>query len=283
VDQRVAELYGCDTRDLRAAWPRVIGNAICPFLQKRCVKSRKSSPDLTIGTCTVEYGSERRLVMICPFRMLEKRRVFTDALHLLAAHEPGNDLHVVPEFSVPGGSIDYMLVSVRRDKPVDFVGIELQTLDTTGSVWPARERFCSAVGVATDKRAAVSKTTYGVNWKMSAKTILVQMHHKLGTFEHVNRKLVLALQDDLLKYMRMAFRFDHLSSPPSAADAMHFHAYGLQDGGATLELVLAERISTDDEGMARALGLQAESNVDLEDILAGLGAKISDASRFTPA
>jgi len=270
VDQRVAELYGCDTRDLSAEWPRVIGDAVCPFLLRRCIKSRKSSPGLTIGTCTVEHGSQGRPLMICPFRLLEKRRVFSDALHLRTAHEPGNDLHVVPELSVPGGSIDYMLVSARRDKPVDFVGIELQTLDTTGSVWPARERFCSAVGMATDDEAAVSRTRFGVNWKMSAKTILMQMHHKLSTFEHVNRKLVLALQDDLLDYMRREFRFDHLSSPASAADAMHFHAYRLDDSGAALELVLAGRMSTDDNGMARALGLQAESNVDLDEILAGL-------------
>jgi Restriction endonuclease NotI len=281
VGQQVAELYGFDTRDVDGPWPDRIAAAACCFLGRRCIKSRKSSPDLTIGTCTVEYGPDGRPLMICPFRMLERRRVFADALHLLTAHEPGNDLHVVPEFSVPGGSIDYMLVSVRRDKPVDFVGIELQTLDTTGSVWPARERFCSSVGVATDKMAELSKTTFGVNWKMSAKTILVQMHHKLGTFEHVNRKLVLALQDDLLAYMRGAFRFDHLSSPPSAADAMHFHAYALQDDGASLELQLAERVSTDDDGMARALGLQAASNIDLDQIFAGLAAKLSQATRWT--
>lgn len=283
MGQRVAELYGFDTRDGGvAAWRARIGGAICPFLARRCIKSRKSAPDLTIGTCTVEYGAESRPLMICPFRMLEKRRVFMDALHLLTVHEPGNDLHVVPEFTVPGGSIDYMLVSVRAGKPVDFVGIELQTLDTTGSVWPARERFCSSVGVATDEMAAQSKTTYGVNWKMSAKTILIQMHHKVGTFEHVNRKLVLALQDHLLAYMRGAFRFDHLSSPPSAADAMHFHAYALRDGGSSLELQLAERVSTDIDGMARALGLQGESNIELEQILTGLALKLSETTRWAP-
>ena len=75
-------------------------------------------------------------VMICPFRLLERSQVFMDCVHLLTLHEPGNELRIVPEVAVPGGSIDYCLVSVRRGKPRDFVGIELQTMDSTGTVWP---------------------------------------------------------------------------------------------------------------------------------------------------
>ena len=79
--------------------------------------------------------------MICPFRLLERSQIFTDCVHLLRLHEPGNELRIVAELAVPGGSIDYCLVSVRDGKPRDFVGIELQTLDTTGTVWPERQRF----------------------------------------------------------------------------------------------------------------------------------------------
>ena len=75
-------------------------------------------------------------IVICPTRLIERGQVFSDCLHLLTTHEPGNELHVVSEVSVPGGSIDYFLVSVRNGKVKDFVGIELQTLDTTGTVWP---------------------------------------------------------------------------------------------------------------------------------------------------
>jgi hypothetical protein len=38
-----------------------------------------------------------------------------------------------------------------------------------------------------------------MNWKMTAKTILVQMHHKVETFEHINKKMVLVIQDVLLR------------------------------------------------------------------------------------
>jgi hypothetical protein len=35
--------------------------------------------------------------------------------------------------------------------------------------------------------------TFGMNWKMTAKTILVQLHHKLETFEHLGKHLVLVI------------------------------------------------------------------------------------------
>ena len=64
-------------------------------------------------------------------------------------HEPGNELHTVPEVSVPGGSVDYFLASVRDGKVKDFVGIELQTLDTTGTVLACTARDFSRRSVWT--------------------------------------------------------------------------------------------------------------------------------------
>jgi hypothetical protein len=67
------------------------------------------------------------------------------------------------------------------------VGIELQTLDTTGTVWPTRQRFLASKGFDDIPRAELENTkTYGMNWKMTAKTILVQLHHKIQTFDTVS-------------------------------------------------------------------------------------------------
>lgn len=128
-----------------------------------------------------------------------------------------------------------------------------------------------------------SDKKFSINWKMTAKTILVQMHHKVQTFEHVNKKLVLVVQDCLLSYMSKEFRFDHLKSPAVLGDSMHLHAYRMtcQDGG-DFRLSMASRLSTDAEGIAACLGLQAEARVELEQIIASLQAKISAATLFTP-
>jgi hypothetical protein len=271
---KIVELYGIST-EADANWPSVIAAQQCPFLERKCLKNRKSEPELTIGSCTLAAGKHRSKIMICPFRLLERRQIFTDCIHLLTLHEPGNELHIVPELNVPGGSIDYCLVSVRIGKPIDFVGIELQTLDTTGTVWPERQRFAHHYGVPVKKKDRASKKLFGLNWKMTAKTILVQLHHKIQTFEHVSKHLVLVAQDYLLAYMKKEFSFGHLEVA-RLGDPMHFHSYSLEakeDGG--LRLQLGGRLSTDGEGIAKCLGLQGEANVELEDILNQLEAKIS--------
>lgn len=129
--------------------------------------------------------------MICPHRLLERRKIFADCIHLLTLHEPGNELHIIPEVTLPGGNVDYFLASARSGRVRDFIGIELQTLDSTGTVWPERQRFLSSVGFAAEPSDLDSEKPFGMNWKMTAKTILVQLHHKIETFEHLNKHLVL--------------------------------------------------------------------------------------------
>ena len=216
-------------------------------------------------------------MMICPFRLLERNQIFVDCLHLLSAHEPGNELHIVPEVSVPGGSVDYFLTSVRNRRVVDFVGVELQTMDTTGTVWPARQRFLDRVGAGgvADERPPYRR--YGMNWKMTAKTILVQLHHKIQTFAAVNRHLVLVAQDDLLDYLRSNFEFNHVAGP-TLSDAMHFHAYSLLAEGSGYALNLKRRLSTDADGVAACLGLKAEPTLELGQIVAQIERKLSSAT-----
>ena len=134
INTRIAEFFNFSTRNELVNWKLIIADQYCGYLNKKCIKVRKSEPDLSIGTCTVQYGKENNEVIICPHRLIEKRKIFLDCMHLLTLHEPGNELHVVSEVNIPGGSVDYFLVSVRNKKVHDFVGIELQTLDTTGTV-----------------------------------------------------------------------------------------------------------------------------------------------------
>jgi len=280
---KVVELFG-KAGDARGVdWPTVITNQHCIFLNKKCYKIRKSDPGTAIGTCTVLYGQPPEPIIICPTRLIERGQIFVDCLHLLTSHEPGNELHLLSEVTVPGGSIDYVLVSAKDGKVRDFVGIELQTLDTTGTVWPERQRLLKELGVERRDDAETSTKPFGMNWKMTAKTILVQMHHKVQTFEHVNRKLVLVLQDKFLAYMTGEFRFDHVKNPAAVGDSLHLHSYRMsrQDTG-DFKLSMAARLSTDADGIAACLGLQAEARVELEQIIATLQAKISPATLFRP-
>ncbi|MCM2540468.1 hypothetical protein NDN94_22070, partial [Burkholderia glumae] len=121
---KVVELFGKAVDAPGIEWQKTIAEQGCPFLAKRCYKIRKSNPEISIGSCTVLYGRPLEPIIICPTRLIERGQIFVDCLHLLTCHEPGNELHLVSEVSVPGGSIDYVLVSTKDGKIRDFVGIE---------------------------------------------------------------------------------------------------------------------------------------------------------------
>ncbi len=279
---KVIELFGISTKsDEKPDWQPVVTQQLCPYLNRTCLKVRKSSPEISIGTCSVFYGQENNPIIICPHRLLERRQIFVDCLHLLSLHEPGNELHIISEITIPGGSVDYFLVSVRDEKVKDFVGIEIQTLDTTGTVWPERQRFLQEQGLSVDAADVDSTKKFGMNWKMTAKTILVQLHHKIQTFENINKHLVLVIQDGFLDYIRREFRFEHINNARTG-DSMHIHSYTLsQTHKAIFRLGLNFRFSTDTEGVAKLLGLQADANVELEEIIEQLAAKISINTLFT--
>lgn len=275
MSQRIPELFTWDTRHPDLNWASIVAAQNCTYLHKNCVKTRKSQPELAIGTCSVGYGTkERQTAIICPHRFLERRQIFLDCLHLLTFHEPGNELHVLPEIAVPGGSVDYVLASVRHQQVVDFVGIELQAVDTTGTVWPARQQFLAEQGLI---QTVVPLKPFGINWKMTAKTTLVQLHHKTETFELLHKRLVLVLQDCLFAYMQREFRFSHIKEA-RLGDALQFHIYNLDNN---LRLNLSTRKSTDATGVALSLGLQTNPHVSLEIILAHLQARISERTLLT--
>lgn len=279
MDETIVELFTHSTSAPDVSWSDVIAAQECRYLGRKCIKTRKSNPEISIGTCSVRYGVQQsRDIVICPQRLLERGQVFLDCLHLITLHEPGNELHIVPEVEIPGGSIDYFLVSVYQQKIVDFVGVELQALDTTGSVWGARQAFLASKGVSfEDSRSTDS--SFGMNWKMTAKTTLVQLHHKIETFEALGKHLVLVLQDHLLNYMQREFEFEQVQGA-KIGHAMHFHAYTLQARENHYMLTLSQRLSTDTNGVALALGLKASSHIELETLREILHRKISPQTRF---
>ncbi len=276
---KIVDFFGHDIlahKDKDINWKKIVEKQHCPYVDRRCYKVRKSQSEISIGTCTVNY---RGPVIICHQRLLERKKIFTDALHLLN-HEPGSEIHIIPEVGIPGGNIDYFLTSIRDGKVRDFVGIELQTLDTTGTVWPERQRLLKQFGldgISEDDTANVK--TFGMNWKMTAKTILVQLHHKIQTFESIGKHLVLATQDRLLAYMAREFTFQHLNEPRSS-DPMHFHAYGMENSDTGHSLKLVKRLSTDTDGIARCLGLKSEAKIEAAVIAASIEKKITDRTRF---
>ena len=275
---KVKELFGLYIKRNDINWDAALREQRCPYTNKKCFKVRKSNPSISIGVCTVDY-SKYNEVMICPHRLLERRQIFTDCVHLLSLHEPGNELHLIPEVTIPGGSVDYFLASVCKEKVVDFVGIELQTIDTTGSLWSERATFIRGKGLPV-KNEDLRTKTFGMNWKMSAKTILVQVHHKINTFEHLGKHMALVIQDCFHNYMTREFNFSHMHQARQG-DSLHIHSYSLSEvNGNSLRIQLRNRVSTDANGIALCLGLQAEAKIELEKLVTYLEGRVSANTIF---
>lgn len=274
---KISEIFGLYCRESSLDYETAVEKQMCPYTKKTCTKMRKSNPDIKIGTCSVIYQNNN--IIICPFRLLEHNQIFIDCLHLLTLHEPGNELFLIPEVRIPGGNVDYFLVSAKDKKIKDFIGIELQTMDTTGTVWPERQKFLYEQGFSVDQEDIDNKKTFGMNWKMTLKTILIQMHHKSETFEHLNKHLVLIIQEPLFEHMKKDFNFDSILGV-RLGDPVHIHSYNFIENGDKLNLSLATRVSTDSEGIAKCLGLNAESKIGMQDILDTLYPKLTDNNRL---
>jgi hypothetical protein len=270
---KIIELFGFNVNNINLDWQNIIKNQLCPYTGKRCFKVRKSQPEISIGTCSVKYGKNNRPIIICPNRLLQNRKVFIDCLHLLHLHQPGNDIHVVSELSIPGGNVDYIIASVKDKKVKDFLGIEFQTLDTTGTVWPERLKLLRELSLNNSEKE--DDRNFGMNWKMTAKTILVQLHHKISTFEYLQKHLVLIIQNYFFDYMKKEFNFNNINNPALFGDSLQFHSYSLNDNE-DYNLKLKERLSTNSIGIAECLGLNTEKSVDLEIMFEAIEKKISD-------
>lgn len=258
----------------RREWQRIISSAYCQYLEKECDKVRKSQPDVTLGTCTVGYMGLP--IVICPHRLLQQRQIFTDVLHLLEKHTPGNQLHVVPEIAIPGGNVDYFVCSVQRAEIKDYVAVEIQTLDTTGTVWLSRQELAQQL-LKTPATTGGNKG-YGMNWKMTAKTILMQLHHKAATLELMGKKLTLVVQDVFYEYLTRVFSTSALRDAETA-DSVHFHVYGLAQGPeGTFSLELRSRTSTTTVGLEQMLGLRQSAQIAEEELLTRIQAKIGPST-----
>ena len=265
---RPLEFYG-QSLGQTVHWQTILNKEYCPFLQKKCVKVRKSDPEQSIGACILGYGSGA--LIVCPHRLLQHDRVFLDMIPLIQRQQ---EYYIIPEVAMPGGTIDYFLVAMDGVTIADYIGLETQSLDTTasGAIWEARNDLL---------RGRYNQYyKYGINWKMSAKTILVQMHHKANVFEGLGRKLVLVIQREFFEYVTKVFRTRHLHEA-SENDSIHFHIYDCVVLNNQFNISLVQRRSTDVRGIEEMLNLREATTISESEVIEKIRAKLPMARRLS--
>jgi hypothetical protein len=229
---------------LTTTQPSVRDTDRCPFRGGTCIKQRKSDSQKTIGTCIV--GVEGKPQLICPVRMRETNQVFTDLAYLLDGDV--SQLMVIPEIKLGAlGNVDFLVAGLDdAGEVVDFIGLELQTNDTTGSgpLYDARNDFFAG--------QLKSSYKFGLNWKMTTKLVLKQTLDKSAVFAAWKKRYVWAMQDTLLERMRGYADMSGFAAADPSAHEVFVHAYEVLPGKPRYRLQLKERVGTDLEGVALA-------------------------------
>lgn len=114
---------------------------------------------------------------------------------------------------------------------------------------------------------------------MSAKTILLQMHHKAESFELLGKKLVLVLQEQFFAYIQREFNAIHLRTA-HIDDSVHFHLYNFVERNEGLHLTLSRRMSTDVAGIERLLKYGKGAQILEEEIVNKIKLKLPKAIKL---
>ncbi len=189
----VFEFFGFSPNDTSDQAKQYRRNGDCPFVACKCIKKFKSGT--VSGACSVKPITSGP-VICCPLRMYAgnyqvlldvARACFGPAARLcrndLDFEGDGNDIQVFgkgwgKELRLPsrrsGGGyfVDWILALISPDNTLqEFVAIELQTMDTTGS-------YESQINAFYRGETNINPAKSGINWENVSKRILPQIIYK---------------------------------------------------------------------------------------------------------
>ncbi|SRR5579875_2783458 len=189
----IVEFFGYAPHDNSPAARRARNEKRCPFLVKQCVKVLRDGE--ISGACTLKAVSGGP-VICCPVRLYANDYA---VLHDVARVAFGPEIPLVPANAIASRSgdciavfgkgwgkelrlpmrgrtgsyfVDWVLARVNAGGDlVDFVAVEVQSIDTTGNYRAERDAYLKG-------QAYPSASTAGFNWENVNKRILPQIIYK---------------------------------------------------------------------------------------------------------
>lgn len=183
----------------------------CPFIKSRCPKRSTQLPNEPYPVCTLwrradgEPDPARDLIFVCPKRFYAVDFLTEVIGHCWPGEKPTNP-QVAPEVKMAGfGNVDFVIADVKDDGDIDqFLSVELQAIDITGSVFPAYQAL--RAGADLERRP-----TYGLNWDNVYKRYITQLIRKGYFHHHWKSKIVAVIPEQVYQYITS--RADFIRSP----------------------------------------------------------------------
>ena len=218
--QRPEEVIG-EVLGEPAAGMRNPANAhyLCPFLDGACTK-RSHRIEGPYPVCSVWHHKRNpKLICTCPKRFFEIDLLADILEHCWPGNPPQNP-RLVHEVSMGAfGTVDLVVADVAADADVaksrsvrQFVSVELQAVDTTGSVYQYYEAL-----LKNEERADGS---FGINWANVRKRYINQLIVKSYYHHQWDTRVVAVMQTQLYNYLRENMQFDEIEPDGGRADVI---------------------------------------------------------------
>ena len=169
----------------------------CPFIDSRCVKRSASLGSEPYPVCSIRrnVGGEPKQICVCPKRFYSVDFLTDVVQHCWPGDPPGNP-QIAREVKMTGfGNVDFVVADTQPGGAVtEFLSVELQAIDITGSVMPAYR------ALRADKHLD-RKPTYGLNWANVYKRYITQLIRKGYFHHHWGTKIVAVMQDVVYDYV----------------------------------------------------------------------------------
>lgn len=187
----------------------------CPHLSSRCIKKSQGItgpyPICSIwrwrGRAKQGIPTSTELVCICPKRFYEIDLMGDVLKHCWTGTPPQNP-RIVHEIKMKGfGNVDFVVADIAPDNSVrEFMSVELQAVDITGSCLPAYSALISS-------KPLQKKPGYGFNFANVYKRFVTQLIGKGFFHHHWGTKIVAVLQDAVYKTICDRYPFPKVELP----------------------------------------------------------------------
>lgn len=198
--------------------PFLFSNNICPFCGGFCAKRN--------GVCEIALSKES--LAVCPYRFLKDGVIFSNIENEFPESKAES---IEKEVKVTDSFFDYVLLMSKSGVANFCVFAEIQALDTCGSSWfeiaKLLERY---LGPKSPPLEPKRHKPLGINWKMTAKTLLMELMKKDVIAGILKTKLFVVVQDSLWEYLKekypLASRMEYSSNK-----TVQWHVYRIEDSG----------------------------------------------------
>lgn len=194
----------------------------CPFVNSTCIKRshRISGP---YPVCSIWHGVKNpNLMCVCPKRFFQME-FLKEVIDNCWIGDPPTNPQIAHEVQLAEfGKVDFVIADVDEttNSIREFVSVELQAVDISGSVEPAYNAVIS-------NQLLEKRPSYGINWANVRKRYIQQLISKGIHHHHWGTRIVSVIQTPLYNYFRKHIPFDELS-PSNENSNVVFMTYDFQ-------------------------------------------------------